>query len=251
MINAKVFLGMPLDFKGLCKVYPPLVKEVIGNEYYPSYKMLLTLSQEEIEDEYTKNNREETPPTPFEFLLFNATHDERVRKLIEDSFWFFAKTKISILAEDKKILLQDVEEAIKTVKNLEDLNKLPFLTEENYFDFQNLIRQVCGEKPIKPPNPNEPEKIRRMKAKARYRDKVKAKQAAKDGLTLGANLAAICCMGVGLNPLNIGEISYPCVGWLTSLYQGKEKYDIDIRSLQAGAKKKDVQPKYWISNLDN
>lgn len=244
-------MGMPLNFKGICLVYPPLVKEVIGNENYPIYKMLLTISQEEIEDDYTKNNREETPPTPFEFLIFNASHDEKIKKIIEEGFWFFTKTKVSILVEDKKILLQDVEEAIANVKTLEDLNNLPFLTEENYFDFQNLIRQVCGEKPIKPPNPNEPEKIRRMKAKARYRDKVKAKQAARDGLTLGANLAAICCMGIGLNPLNIGEISYPCVGWLTSLYQGKEKYDIDIRSLQAGAKKKDVQPKYWISNLDS
>jgi hypothetical protein len=37
------------------------------------------------------------------------------------------------------------------------------------------------------------------------RDKVKAKS--KDTLTLGSTLAAICCMDLNLNPLNIGELS--------------------------------------------
>jgi hypothetical protein len=47
-----------------------------------------------------------------------------------------------------------------------------------------------------------------MKAKARYRDKVKAKQNAKNGITLFSTMASICCMGIGLTPLNIGEMSY-------------------------------------------
>jgi len=47
-----------------------------------------------------------------------------------------------------------------------------------------------------------------MKAKARYRDKIKAKQNAKKGLNLFSIMTSICCMGIGLNPLNIGEMSY-------------------------------------------
>lgn len=57
-------------------------------------------------------------------------------------------------------------------------------------------------------------------------------------------------MGIGLNPLNIGEISYAAVGALMERYQAKEKYDIDIRSLLAGAKANKVNPVYWIKNLD-
>ena len=45
-----------------------------------------------------------------------------------------------------------------------------------------------------------------FKAKQRLRDRVKAKNS-KDGLTLGSTLAAICCMGLNLNPLTIGELS--------------------------------------------
>ena len=61
---------------------------------------------------------------------------------------------------------------------------------------------------VEPPNPNEHPKIKAMKAKARYRDSVKAKQNAKNGVTLFNTITSICCMGIGLNPLNIGEMSY-------------------------------------------
>ena len=54
-------------------------------------------------------------------------------------------------------------------------------------------------------NPDENSKVRYFKAKARMRDRVKAKS--KDSLTLGSTLASICCMGIGLTPLNIGELS--------------------------------------------
>jgi len=88
-----------------------------------------------------------------------------------------------------------------------------------------------------------------MKAKARYRDRVKAKKGL--GLNLLSTISSICCMGYGLNPLNIGELSYAAIPILLATYQEKEKYDIDIRSLLAGADSKKVKPKYWIRNLDD
>ena len=48
----------------------------------------------------------------------------------------------------------------------------------------------------------------RIEAELSYRDKIKAKQAAKTGITLFNTMASICCMGIGLTPLNIGEMSY-------------------------------------------
>ena len=77
-----------------------------------------------------------------------------------------------------------------------------------------------------------------------------AKKKAKNAPTLGTLLTAICCMGIGLNPLNIGEMSYACVHWLIAMEQQKEEYDIDIRALLAGADSKKVKPKYWIKNID-
>ena len=85
---------------------------------------------------------------------------------------------------------------------------------------------------------------------SRYRDKIKAKQAAKNGVTLFNTMASICCMGIGLTPLNIGEMSYVAMQNILSTYQDKEKYELDIDSLLAGADSKKIKPKYWIRNLE-
>ena len=56
-------------------------------------------------------------------------------------------------------------------------------------------------------------------------------------------------MGIGLTPLNIGELSYAAIPVLLATYQQKEKYQIDIDSVLAGADSKKVKPEYWIRNL--
>jgi hypothetical protein len=50
-----------------------------------------------------------------------------------------------------------------------------------------------------------------MKRKARERDRIKAKSGSKNGISLSTSLTAICCMGIGITPLNIGEMSYASI----------------------------------------
>jgi hypothetical protein len=67
----------------------------------------------------------------------------------------------------------------KVVTQIKSVDELITISEEDYFDFQNTIRIACGDKPIKPPeppNPKEDPRITAMKAKARARDRLKAKQ---------------------------------------------------------------------------
>jgi hypothetical protein len=63
-------------------------------------------------------------------------------------------------------------------------------------------------------------------------------------------MTSICCMGIGITPLNIGEMSYVSIQAILAQYQNKEKYQIDIDSLLAGADSKKIKPKYWIRNLE-
>ena len=121
------------------------------------------------------------------------------------------------------------------------------LKEEDYLDFQNLLREALGEKTVEPPKLNENSKIKRIKRLGRKRDRIAAKQ---HGLNFGDSLVAICCMGLGITPLNIGEMSKSAIQAIMEMYQNREKYDIDIRSLLAGASKKDVKIEYWIKNLE-
>jgi hypothetical protein len=78
-----------------------------------------------------------------------------------------------------------------------------------------MIREACGEKKAKPPEPIDPDEnpyIRKIKERARERDRIKAKRKGPNGISLDTCLAAICCMGIGITPLNIGEMSYAAIG---------------------------------------
>ena len=249
MSKEAFFIGAPVEFKAGVKVYPPLLKDIITNYKYGIFLQILTLSQEEIEDIFVKEKKNlDSFPTPMEFMLNNCYHSPEYKKLCQEAFEFFLKTKVDFIYEKKLIVIGELTEVLKDLNNL---SQLITITEEELFPLQNLIRLACSQKAITAPDPNEHPKIKAMKAKARYRDKIKAKQNAKKGLTLFSTMASICCMGIGLSPLNIGEMSYVAMNDLLSQYQTKEKYEIDVKSLMAGASSKKVKPIYWIKNLED
>lgn len=248
MSKESFFIGEPVFLKTGIKIYPPTVKDIITNTNYNIFFKILTYSQEEIEDIYVKEKIElDAFPTPIEFLLNNCYHDKEYEKICKDAFEFFIKQPVDFLYEKKAIL---VGKLVDVLKKTEKIEQLILITENDFFDFQNLIRQAGNQKVVERPNPNEHPKIKAMKAKARYRDKIKAKQAAKNGITLFCSMASICCMGIGITPLNIGEMSYVAMETILNQYQAKERYDIDIKSLLAGADSKKIKPVYWIKNLD-
>ena len=250
MSEESFFIGEPIKFKEGIKIYPPKVKEVVANEKFGIYSRLLTYSQEEIEDEYTEDQKElEVYPTPFEFMLNNSFHNKDYEWHVKKAFQFFIHEEVTFLYDQKIIIVGKLEEVLKDAKSIEDLI---VLNESDFFDFQNAIRQSMGKKNVSPPNPNEHPRLKEMKRKARYRDKIKAKNAAKskDGVSLFTMLVSICCMGLGITPLNIGEMSYVAIESILRKYQSKEKYQLDIDSLLAGADSKKVKPKYWIRNFE-
>ena len=250
MIDERIFLGYPIDFKDICQIYPPTVNDVVGNKDFLIYQSLFTMTQEELEDAYGQDERIQKVPTPFQYLLMNYYQDEEIRQKIHDAFDKFIHEPVTIVPEIEMLLIGKSEDELDPDV---DLDNPRLLTEENFFDFQNQIRIVMGNDPIKPPeseDENLDPRIRRYKAKIRASEKLLAKKKVKKGPTMGTLLAAICCMGIGLSPLNIGEMSYACVHWLIAMEQQKEEYDIDIRALLAGADSKKVKPKYWIKNID-
>ena len=244
------FLCQPYEFKPGIKIYPPTVNDVVTNQYFGQYMTLLTYSQEDVEDEFLNAKKKlEIYPTPMEFMLNNSYHNKQYDELCKSAFKFFIHEEVVFLYEQKIIVIGNIQEILKTTQSLEDL---VVIKEEEFFEFQNAIRACVGKKPAEPYNPNEHPKIREMKRKARYRDKIKSKNAAKnkDGITLFTTLVSICCMGLGITPLNIGEMSYIAIESILRKYQEKEKYELDIDSLLAGADSKKIKPKYWIRNFE-
>ena len=245
------FIGAPREFKPGVLIYPPTVKEVIENDYFAHYRKILTQSQEEIEDEFINAKKQlDVYPTPIEFLLNNSYHNKQYEQLAKEAFRFFLHKEVVFLYAEKAIVVGNVEEIIAHSTTLEEL---PLVMEEEFFDFQNIIRECVGDKPVEPPIIDEDPRIAEIKRKSRYRDRLKAKQAAKskNGVTLFTMLVSICCMGIGITPLNIGEMSYASITQVLQKYQEKEKYELDINSILAGADSKKIKPKYWITNSES
>lgn len=100
MIDEKTFLGYPTSFKNKCSVYPPKVSEVIGNNRFPLYKKFMTLSQEDIEDEFNEKNLDmKDLLTPLEYLLNTAYNDKRMELLARESLKFFIHEDVHFLYE--------------------------------------------------------------------------------------------------------------------------------------------------------
>ena len=245
------FLCRPKDFKPGIKIYPPTVNDVVTNEHFGQYMALLTYSQEDVEDEFLNMKKKlDVYPTPMEFMLNNSYHNKQYNDLCKAAFKFFIHEEVTFLYEQKLIIVGNIEEVLKAAKSLDEL---VVIKEEEFFNFQNAIRECVGKKAVEPPITDEDPRIAEIKRKARYRDKLKAKQAAKgkDGISLYTTLVSICCMGLGITPLNIGEMSYVALEAILRKYQEKEKYQLDIDSLMAGADSKKVKPKYWIRNFED
>ena len=250
MIDERILLGFPIDFKDICQIYPPTVNDVVGNKDFGIYQSLFTMTQEELDKAFLQDKRVTQVPTPFKYLLINYYQDEVIREKIHEAFTFFIHEPVTIVPEIEMLLIGKSEDELDPNMDLEEPR---LLTEENYFEFQNKIRQVMGIEAEKKPDPEDENldpRIKRYKMKIKQSEEILKKKKSKQAPTLGTLLTAICCMGIGLNPLNIGEISYACVQWLIAMEQQKEEYDIDIRALLAGADSKKVKPKYWIKNID-
>lgn len=246
MLSEKCFIGYPEAFEDICLVYPPTIGDILGVSFreFSIYLRILTLSQEDIDDDIEKAKQEEkeiTRITPFEYL-FQASlgqQSDQFLESLEKAFMFFTRETILLVPEAKTIVIGALEE-----------NRL--LTEDKYFAFQNLIRESCGIKAIAPFDPNESEKVAAFKAKQRYRDKVKARQRGSEGgLDFRSTLPILCAIEMGITPFNIEKLTYAASNMLISTYQNKDKYQTDIRTLQAGGDSKKIKPKYWMKNLDD
>ena len=250
MINDKIFLGLPIKFKDVCEVFPPTVNDVVGNDKFSVYSTIFTLTQEDLDNIYLKDETVKQVPTPFQYLMMNYYSEEEMRGYIEEAFNFFVHEPVTIVPEIEMLLIGKSEDELDPDVDLENPR---LITKDIFFDFQNHIRMVMGQKPVEAPQEEEENldpRIKRWKMKIKESEKIINAKKSKTAPTLGTLLAAICCMGIGLTPLNIGEISYACVQWLIAMYQQNEEYDIDIKALLAGADSKKVKPKYWIKNLD-
>lgn len=254
MIKAETLIKLPQRFNDLCKIYPPSVAEMLKDDNVGlRYSSILTEKYEHIHDEYVKEDpdmSEDDIPDPFTYILINSYVSKKVHDLYCKAFEFFLHEPVTIVPELKLIIIGKDEEHLDPDVDLENPR---LLEREDYFDFQNAIRIAIGEEIVTEVEDfkNELPRIRRMKALGRERDRIAAKNKAKgeNGINFDTTLLSLCCMGIGLNPLNVGEIAYASVVPIVKMFQARENYDVDMHFIYAGAEAKKVKPEYWVRDF--
>lgn len=240
MIDERALLKLPIEIPGVCCIYPPTVTMVATNPLYRVGCTLLTYTEEDIQDIMEEKKIQTTDFLPFHFLMKSCA-DKEFRQQIEGIISLFTREPTSVAASAGGIVIG------ATVIPTEDEHpRLRYIDENSYLQFQNAIRISMGLSTVAPTEQPLDPIVARVRKATRKREKAKRASASKKGISLATSLAAICCMGIGLTPLNIGDMSYASVSALLEMYQQKEKYDVDISSLMAGADPKKVRPKYWI-----
>jgi hypothetical protein len=132
MINAAIFIKEPLLYKKGINIYPPSVREVVTNPLYYQFVKLLTISQEDIEEDLQKKDYHSQIPTPFEFLLINSYNNQQFEAIAKLAFDFFLHEKVEFLYESKMISIGSAKDGVEESQSSANLVTI---TEEEYFMF--------------------------------------------------------------------------------------------------------------------
>lgn len=236
MNTENAFFGMPIEIDGVCLIYPPTIKDIvqISYEVFNIYSSFLTKSQDELDDSM-KEEKLEDIPTPFVFLLTLMLLSPEMEKMIKNAFKFFLKEEVLPLYDLQMIVIG------------KPMDKR-CLTADNFFDFQNGIRASIGLSLLEKPNPNEHPKVRRFKALQRERDRIKAKNNKTTITKLTTLITSICCMNMGVTPMNVQDMTMAAINMLIERYNEKDSFETRVAAMLAGASE-DKDKLNWIRDL--
>ena len=231
-IKEQAYAGYPSQLKGVCDVYPSMMADFLKDSTKFSGRLgLLLLTESEIVDLAKEKGRnlQIDDVHVLEFLLFNAEQDDNFLLELESAFSTFIKEDILLLPSINSVLIGPPDE-----KRL--------ITEENFSDFQTILRVQNRREVPEPPPENESAIARKFRLKREQREAVKRKQQQKEGNTQEiADLLEIAeVFGIDYKEKSV----YAFYG-LIHRFQLKEKWDQDIAMLCAGADPKKMGTKYW------
>lgn len=242
LINKEKFLcGIPTEIEGLCLVYPKTLREIalVGIKNFYIYLNFFTLNKEEI-DNFNKENEIEEEITPFQFHLRNSIYDKNYQKNFADAFKFFLKiNSITILKDNEAIVLDNDTNRVIKEKEFNLISEI--------IKAQNFLLEYEEENySIKKPSNS---KAKEILQKLEQRKKVIDKKKSHNNLDFYDLVGSLAIGDVGLNILNIWDITYYAFNDQFNRMKMKENYENDVKSLLAGADSKKIKLKHWIRKI--
>lgn len=229
------------DGKFICNIYPKSINEIVemnSSKYYRRIALLL-LTETEIYENLKKIGREIPIEEihPLAYLLQASANDDKFLLELQDTFSTFIKEEVLLLPKINAILIGG-ESAIQERR---------LITEDNFKDFQTILRLQNRKEVPEPPPADESPGQRKMRLLREKVAAVKKKQSQKkgEGQTFLEQLEIAATFGIDRN-----ESLYAFYSLLRR-HQMKEKWEQDLRMICAGADSKKLNSKYWGESPDD
>lgn len=239
VIKEQAYVGVPSILEGVCQVYPLTISQIvsIGTNKYNERLGTLLLTEAEIANFIKAKSGEEVPIEQIRvlpYLLQSANHDKQFLLELQKAFSTFIKEDILLLPKINAVLVGSPQER-------------RLITEQNFGDFQDILR-IQNKKTIKEPPPKDESAIARaFRLKREARDAVKKKQQQKKGE--GQSLIELFEIAETFGIDYKNKTIFAFYG-LIRRYQAKEKWEQDLQMLCAGADSAKLKTKYWGESLD-
>lgn len=245
VVKEQAFCNVPsqlYDNKFICNIYPYSINDIVkmGSYNYHQKVALLLLTETDILGIIKEKTGKEVPIEdihPLEYLLQSAVYDDRFLLELKDTFSTFIKEEVLLLPKINSILVGG-ESAAKQKR---------LITNDNFRDFQDILRIQNRKEVTEPPPKDETPGQRKMRLLREKVAAVKKKQAQKkgEGQTLVELMEIASTFGIDRN-----ESLYAFYS-LIRRHQMKEKWQQDLQMICAGADSKKLNSKYWGESPDD
>lgn len=240
-VECKAFAGAAYPLDKLCMVYPAKVKEVIamGHKVYNRRLNLLITEEKDLLELFKSKGINIDNIDVFDNLMESCMNKDFLLEL-QSAFRTFIREQVIILPETKTILIGEEKSRI--------MDKDGFYNFQKVLRIQNRVQIISEEIPE-----NETPMQRKFRLRREQLKIAKRKQKSKNGEgdALGF-LEIMSSVSVGLK-LSTSQIMDMTIYDLHDKFERmmeKQKFDMDIRSVIAGADIKKVKPKNWARKID-
>lgn len=239
-IENLAYIGAPYNFDDICLIYPSIVGSVIAlDSKYNAALQILTIDKPFIIKKYqlAYGNDFDTSliPTPLEYLLASCKLDNGFLLEVKNAFRTFIREEVMLLTDIFQIVVgSPLERRI--------------IDENNFSDFQNILRLQNKIQVTEKPPENETERQKYFREKRELRDAVKRKQESSKAPSFLELMSAMCAYGVGITPLNIKDLPLFALYHQLNVNGSKERYNAEMHFLYGGADPKKLKPQYWMTN---
>lgn len=242
-LELKLLRGKPLDI-GIGIIHPLTLDEIVelGYSRYNHYLTLLTIDKSYLENQGVDIDLSEIKN--FDIIYENCLHHKDFLKEYFDMLELFFKEPVSI--GDGFFYFGDINEIISGESKR-------VIYRDNFDEIVELIKQLNNissmDTDLNPANAKAKEILEKRQKAREVLAKVKNADGDSEPLTLSDLVSILCANGNNINLSNVWDLTIYQFNNQFNRMKMLENFNINIRSLLAGADPQKVELKHWMSKI--